>query len=213
MSFLDLVNQAAVPATPSAGQITAFGFAANKKLAFVDDAGLVTMLGLANASIANQTGFAADTYLVGSNIVIPAGRWQARTIYTCEFDMVKTAAGTAAFTVNIRLGTLGTTGDASRCALAFAVGTAAADTGRFLVRATFRSVGAGTAAVVQGCIMCNHFLAATGLITTGASGVGIINTTGGGFDSTTPTTIGISVNGGTSFAGTNTQVQSWLEGV
>lgn len=176
----------------------------------MDDTGLAHILGLRNSSIANQTGFAADTYLVGSSFVVSAGIWQARTTYRCLFDMVKTAAGTAAFTVNIRLGTLGTTGDASVCSLAFAVGTAAIDTGFFQVMATFRSVGGGTSAVVQGQIKCDHALAATGLITTGASGFGLINTTGGGFNSTTQTTIGISVNGGASFAGTNTQVQSEL---
>lgn len=211
MSFLLQTNQASKPGTPAAGKVLVFPMSTMKKLCALNEDGVLTGIGLQNASVANATGFASDTYLIGSNIQIPAGLWQAKTRYRCRFDMVKTAAGTAAFTVNVRLGTLGTTGDTSRCALAFAVGTAAADTGLFTVDCTFRSIGSGTSAVVQGRITCSHALAATGLITTGASGFGLINTTGGGFDSTTPTNIGISVNGGASFSGTNTQVQSWLE--
>lgn len=170
---------------------------------------------LSNASTAAVgSAYASDTYLAGSSIIIPAGAWKAKTQYWCLFDMVKTGAGTAAFTVNVRLGTLGTqAGDASVCALAFAVGTGVIDTGRFELIATFRSVGAGTAAVVQGSIRCTHHLAATGLVTTGASGTGIINATGSGFNSTTQTTIGLSVNGGSLFSGTNTSVQAELYGI
>ena len=79
--------------------------------------------------------------------------------------------------------------------------------------ARIRTVGSGTSAVVQGWISCNHALAATGLITTGASGFGLILGTSAGFNSATPTTIGLSVNGGTLFAGTNTQVQAELLGI
>ena len=129
------------------------------------------------------------------------------------FDVVKTAAGTAAFTAIIRMGTLGTTGDAAILTLAFATGTAVADTGRFEVVATFRTVGTGTSAVVQGFIACDHHLAATGLTTTGAAGDALILGTSAGFDSTTQTIIGISINGGTSFSGTNTQVQAELLGI
>jgi hypothetical protein len=120
--------------------------------------------------------------------------------------MVKTAAGTATFIIQIRMGTLGTTGDASILTLTFAAGTAAIDTGIFDVIATFRSIGSGTAAVIQGIAKCAHHLAATGLISTGASGVGIILGTSAGFNSTTQTVIGLSINGGASFSGTNTLV-------
>lgn len=165
-----------------------------------------------NASTSQATGFASDTYLAGSSIVIDtAGAWVAKAIYTCTFDMTKTAAGTAAFTITIRMGTLGTTGDASIAAPAFAVGTAAADTGIFTVTAVFRTVGSGTAAVLGYTVECSHHLAATGLITTGASGTGILTNASSGFASTTQTTIGISVNGGSSFSGTNNVVTASLQ--
>lgn len=164
-----------------------------------------------NASTAAVAGgYAADTYLAGSSVTVAAGAWAAKTIYRCVFDMVKTAAGTAAFTIIVRMGTAGTTSDTAILTLAYAVGTAAIDTGLFEVRVNFRTVGAGTAAVIQGVVEVNHHLAATGLVTTGASGTGIILGTSAGFNSTTPTILGLSVNGGASFAGTNTLVRAEL---
>lgn len=169
---------------------------------------LVTLL--SNFSTADvSAGYASDTYLAGSSIAQPAGGWVAGGRYSCVFDMVKTAAGTAQFTVTLRIGTGGTTSDASICSFAFAAGTAAADTGTFEVYAHFRSVGGGAAAVVAGVCYCSHALAATGLISTGASGAGQIQTTSSGFDSTIPNTIiGLSVNGGASFSGTNKVVEA-----
>ena len=158
-------------------------------------------------------GYNADTYLAGSAIGIPTGGFVAGAKYTCIFDMVKTAAGTAAFTVNLRIGTGGgVVGDTSVASYAFAVGTAAVDTGRFVLEAYFRTVGSGTSAVIVGSLSCQHALAATGLITTGASGFGAVTNVSSGFDSTiAATTIGISVNGGASFSGTNTYVEAFLQ--
>lgn len=156
-------------------------------------------------------GYAADTYLAGSGIAMPAGGFVAGARYSCIFDMVKTAAGTAQFTVTLRIGVAGATTDASILSFAFAAGTAAIDTGMFEVFAHFRTVGATTTAVVVGTAFCSHALAATGLISTGASGIGQLTVVSSGFDSTVAgTTIGLSVNGGTSFSGTNTIVESEL---
>ena len=164
-----------------------------------------------NSSSTVSAAYAADTYLAGSSILLPGGINVAGIQYIVEFDMVKTAAGTAAFTINMRLGTAGSTADSSICSMAFAVGTAAVDTGKFTVVGTLRSAGSGTSAVMVGSTMCNHALAATGLITTGASGTGQITTVGSGFNSTTANSIlGISVNGGASFSGTNNYVQARL---
>lgn len=181
-----------------------------------DDQGVPYHLGIlsTNAStVAVAAGYATDTYLAGSAITVQtAGSWRAKQIYRCRFDMVKTNVGTAAFTVTIRMGTLGTTGDANILQLAFAVGTGAIDSGWFDLTVVFRTIGAGTSAVIAGIIKCNHHLAATGLITTGASGFGQILGTSAGFASTTQTIIGISVNGGASFSGTNTLVEAELIG-
>jgi hypothetical protein len=218
MSRLILNEQASTPATPAATKIALFADnTATPLLKTVDDAGSVKFqtdsLYFQNyASIAAVAGgFAVDTYLAGSTCTIPlAGGWLARAQYRCEFDMVKTGAGTQAFTIIVRMGTLGTTGDAAILTLAYAVGTAAIDTGLFTVRVNFRAVGSGTSAIIQGIAECQHHLAATGLITTGVSGEGFVIGTSSGFNSTTQTKIGLSVNGGTSFSGTNTIVQTQL---
>jgi hypothetical protein len=142
---------------------------------------------------------------------MPTNGYTAKMRYICVFDMVKTAAGTAQFTVTLRIGTAGTTADAAIQSFAFAAGTAAADTGRFIVEASFRTAGSGTSAVIAGSVSCSHALAATGLISTGASGWGAVTAVSSGFDSTIAGTgIGVSVNGGASFSGTNAYVLSEL---
>jgi len=214
MSALTYNEQSDSPGTPAAGKVNEYYLNTNPPLlAYTDDAGGIYLpSGIKASSIAAvSASFATDIYLVGSGLTVPkAGMWKAQTQYYCVFDMTKTGAGTGAFTVNVRMGTLGTTGDASVLSLAFAVGTAVIDAGTFELFVNFRTVGAGTSAVVSGLLRCTHHLAATGLITTGASGTGIVLGTGAGFNSSTQTKIGISVNGGASFSGTNTIVQSAL---
>lgn len=213
MAYINLATQT-TPGTPSSGFDNIYVDTTSKRILSIDDGGSATpyQYTVTNASVAAAAGaFAADTYLSGSSLTIPtAGAWTAGMSALWIFDMTKTAAGAAAFTVNVRMGTGGVVGDASILSLAFAVGTAAVDTGRMTVYANFRTVGAGTAAVVAGGIECAHSLAATGLISTGVSGWGMITGTSAGFASTTQTIIGLSVNGGASFAGTNTFVQSVL---
>ena len=160
-----------------------------------------------NASVANQTDFSADTYLVGSSIELGRPPTAGRATYRLTFDMTKTAAGTATPTIIVRFGTAGTVADTARLTFTFAAGTAAADTGIFEVCATIRTAGA--TATAAGWAKCTHHLAATGLVSTGASGSGIILATATSFDATVAgSIIGASFNGGASFAGTNTLVQA-----
>ena len=158
-----------------------------------------------------SAGYAADTYLAGSSIGVPTGGFVAGATYNSIFDMVKTAAGSAALVVTLRIGTAASTADAAICTFTFGAGTAAADSGTFMVEAHFRTVGSGTSAVVVGLIECSHALATTGLISTGASGFGQLVVVSSGFNSTIASTfIGLSVNGGASFSGTNTLVETTL---
>lgn len=162
------------------------------------------------SSVANQTGFAADTYLVGSGVPSTPGGFVNGMRYVCTFDMVKTAAGTATPIVVVRVGTLGTTADTAVLTFTFAAGTAAVDTGTFVVTAHFRISG-GSAVLVGTCEL-RHALAATGLASTGASGQGQIAVVSSAFDATLVSSIiGVSFNGGTSFAGTNTLVEAELK--
>jgi hypothetical protein len=224
MSILNLYKQSSTPGTPSANTANVhLDNTAIPRARLVDENGNVyTLLDskhndwhLSNSSVSSVSGgYASDTYLAGSAIAIPAaGLWKARSQYKLSFDMVKTAAGTAAAAITIRMGTLGTTGDASILALTFGAGTAVADTGFFDVMIGFRTVGSGTSAVIQAVACCSHALAATGLVSTGASGAGIVIGTSSGFDSTTQTIIGASFNGGASFSGTCTLVQAELKGL
>lgn len=160
---------------------------------------------LYNQSTANQTGFAADTYLTGSSIAIPAQRPRIGTRFKVTFDMAKTAAGTATPIVILRYGNNGTTADTALCTFTFSAGTAATDNGMFIVEGMYRSVGSGTAAVIQGS--CSL----TSQPTTGLSSlIKNVVATSAGHDSTTSTFLGVSFNGGASFSGTNTRVMAEL---
>lgn len=166
--------------------------------------------GTTNASAANQTDFSADTYLAGSSIAIPSGRpLTVGAAYHLRFDMTKTAAGTATPTVIVRFGTAGAVGDTARITFTFDAGTAAVDSGIFDVVAVVRTAGA--TATMAGWCRCTHHLAATGLVSTGASGTGIKYATASSFDATVAgSVIGASFNGGASFVGTNTVVHASL---
>src|SRR6184192_1030746 len=80
-----------------------------------DGTGIITYpSSLYNASVAAvSAGYAADTYVAGSSIVIAAGDWKVKGIYRCRFDMTKTAAGLATPIITVRIGTAGTTADAA----------------------------------------------------------------------------------------------------
>ncbi len=214
MADIILANNAAAPTTPSSGFSDAYFDSTSKKLRSKADDGTVTIYPymITDASGVGATGFATDTYLSGSSCTVPvAGDWTVGMSYYCMFDMTKTNVGTAAFTITVRMGTAGTTSDTTLAqAIAFGAGTGAIDEGIFETWITFKTVGSGTSAVVAYTAKCAHHLAATGLISTGASGIGIIKGTSAGFNSTTPTIIGMSINGGASFAGTNVTVQANL---
>jgi hypothetical protein len=169
---------------------------------FVDQA-------IRNASVSTPAaGFASDTYLVGSACAIPDGRLQAKTQYRVRFRVSKTNAGTTAPVITVRIGTAGTTADASRAALTFVAQTAAIDNGTFDIWCTFNSVGSGTSAVLEANGTLTHSLDITGLANVGSP---TANNVGAGFNSTTAgSIIGLSVNGGTSAAWTITGVQADL---
>lgn len=163
-------------------------------------------------SVANQTGFATDTLIAGSQFQIPKGRLPsaARATYKLRFDMTKTAAGTAAAALAIRVGTAGTVADTAVLTFTFTDGTAAVDAGLFEVFVTFRTVGA--TGVATGVAMLNHNLAATGLTTAGTGGCVVLPVTSSAFSTIVADSyISASFNGGTSFAGTNTLVQAEWE--
>ena len=163
-----------------------------------------------NASTANQgAGFSTDTYVVGSNILIPAQLPRIGTLFTCEISGSKTAAGTATPIINLRVGTNASTADTTRGTFTFSAGTAATDQFRLRIESLFRSVGSGTSAVLQ-----SHCEAISQPTTGFSSLLKGIWQTSGGFDSTVANTyMGVSINGGTSAAWTIYQVIAYLENI
>jgi hypothetical protein len=156
-------------------------------------------------------GFAADTYVLGSNFNI-TGRVQAGSWVQWQIAMSKTAAGVAAPTFNIRVGTAGAIGDTSRVLFTGPAQTAVADTAWLRIVAKFNSVGA--AAVIQGELALHHNLAATGFASVNPAGFVPLSTTSGSFDSSPAgTNIGISMNGGASAAWTVTSCIFDAEGL
>jgi hypothetical protein len=202
-------NKIATPATPAAnkGELFYSSTLSPANPAWIDESGAINRLGggwAAGATGAVGGGFAADTYMTGTLVNVgTAGSWKAGMVYVATFDMVKTAAGTATPIVVVRMGTLGTTGDAAILTFTHTAGTAAADTGAFQITVEFRSVGSGTSAVIAGISECRHQLASTGLTSAGTAGYQAVPVASSGFNSTTSNIIGVSFNGGTSFAGTN----------
>lgn len=138
---------------------------------------------------------ATDTYLSSSQMTFPSGYPIVGSGYNCEFDISKTAAGGAAMTITVRVGTNGTTADTGGCTFAFTAGTAASDVGIVRLNTRFRTVGSGTSAVLTG--ICSL---TTNLTTTGLTNVSkAARVIGSGFNSTgSPLFIGVSYNGGAS---------------
>lgn len=211
-----LLDVQSPPATPAAGQAVIYVDNVSKKLSQKDDTGKVDTLDdfLNNSVAAQGPGFAADTYLIGSSIPLLSVVPRVGTLYQCTFDVAKTAAGTVAPAIIVRVGTLGTTGDAARLTFTFPAQTAIADVGTFTVWALFRTVGAGTAAVLQGRANLIHKGTATGLTGLSIEPGPTVQATSAGFDSTVANTIiGLSVNGGTSAAWTVQLVESMVTNI
>jgi len=170
--------------------------------AFVDPA--------STASSAAQTLGTGDTYVTGSGVTLEAGRLKQTSFYRCVIDLTKTAAGTATAVVTLRMGTLGTTGDAAICTFTLPTAqTAAADNGIFVVYANMRSVGSGTSAVAEGVLEIRRTGTTAGFLSTGGlQFMAPQRVTSSGFNSTTVTRVGVSINAGASSAWTTQLVQA-----
>ena len=149
---------------------------------------------ITNESVAAQTGFSSNTYLTGSKIILP-GAPVVGTTYKLTFDVTKTAAGTAAPIIYIRVGTAGTISDAAVATLTFGAGNNEVDSGVFEVICTFRTVGSSAVMQCISSLVSNvSHLTQTGL----SNGKRAIIATSSSFNSTTAgLCIGASYNGGT----------------
>lgn len=147
-----------------------------------------------NGSTANQTLTNGVTYLAGSNVLIPTGKIKVGTKYRCKFNVVKTAAGTAAPVITIKVGSAGTTADTTRVTLTQTVQTAVIDEGVFEIECVFRVAGAS--AILNAITSLGHRLAVTGLTTSNHS---IIQALSAAFDVTPANQqIGVAIDVGAS---------------
>lgn len=139
-----LIDNQTAPSTPSSGKSVIWVDSTAKKLVQTDDAGTHRGGTLSkNVSTAQQTGFAADTYITGSSILIPAYGMQVGQVYQWQVGIEKTAAGTGVITTTVRIGTGQSTSDTSRAALVQTVAQAAtASANIMLVSVLVRTVSA-----------------------------------------------------------------------
>lgn len=142
-------------------------------------------------------GAGASTYLAGSQILIPAGGLKLGATFYWRVQMTKTAAGTAATSWIVRIGTAGAVGDAAILTFAWPVGTAAIDFGYIDIFAVVRGP-LGAACIMFGHTFTHHNLATTGLINVQQQNLAV---TSGAFQSgTTGLIVGLSVTTGASVA-------------
>lgn len=200
------VAEQSAPTTPSAGNAVIW-VDTSGVLCWKDDAG--KSYGTSgNASVATQSGFASDTYVTNSDVLVPTFGVQAETVFIWRFTVSKTAAGTAQPVYNIRIGASRTTADTARVTMTAPAQTAIADVGTLNIMATVRTVGA--AGVIQAAAWWDHRgTAASSSGGTGFAndGTGHIEATSAGFDNSAlgGLNIGVSINGGASAAWTMTQ--------
>lgn len=192
-----LFDEQGAPSTPSSGKSYLFPHSSSKQWASKDSAGKVlTIPGIKNCNLSNSVASGADTYLVGSALAVPSHGLQAGTIFKWRLGLTKTAAGVAAPTWIVRVGTLGTTGDAARLTFTGTAQTAAVDSAFVELTAIVRDIGAS--GIVVGLLVLQK-AAVTAVGFTNTVGGLVLPITSAGFDTAAANLIvGVSVNPGAS---------------
>lgn len=204
-----LLDNESVPSTPASGKSILLVDATTKRGATLADDGSLRGLLSKNFATASQgAGFAADTYVTNSGLLIPSSGLQAGMLLRWTITGSKTAAGVAAAVYTIRIGTNQSTADTALLALTAVAQTAVADNGTLIVTAVLRLAGAGTSAILAGAASWAKTQAGT--VGLGGSIDGVSS----GFDSTARAGqyVGLSINGGASAAWTLTSVVAELLG-
>lgn len=182
MGVLKLADESSV-ATPAAGINAIYGDTTVLPVVrLVDDAGNDTQISpIITASAAGQSPTAAvRTLITGSTVTVPAIKLKVGAVYRCRFAMTKTAAGVATSTIDVAVGTTGSTADAARLSFTKPAGTAAADEAWVELFVVVKAIGA--TGVVTGTVHIDHQLATTGHM---AQQTAVITATSATFDTTT----------------------------
>lgn len=171
---------------------------AGETLQYIEELGAFTIAGpnppAPNVSLADQTANAADTYITGSSIIIPAARPLAiGTRLFWRFKITKTGAGIAAPVFSVRFGTAGTVADTARLVFTGAAQTGVIDTATVTIWAIVRGP-INASGIVTGGLTLHHNLAATGFANVAHDDLAV---TSSAFDVTTAGMIvGVSANPG-----------------
>lgn len=174
-----------------------------------DDQGNDTQITpIISASAAGQTiSNTTRTYLTGSNVKIPVAKIVAGAIYRCVFSVTKTAAGNAASTIDVCVGTNGTTADTARVSFTKPAGTNAT-VDEMWVEIDIVCKTAGASGVLVGTLRIVHHGITVGHITTA---VEVLQTTSGSFDlSVASLNLGVCFTAGASDNLTFSQVSAEL---
>mgnify|MGYP001206564195 CR=1 FL=1 len=155
---------------------------------------------LRNQSTADQSpGAGATTYLTGSNIAVPVGLLRIGTTFRWVLFYSKTAAGSAARSHLIKIGTGGTTSDATIITLTSLAGTAATDVGTMTITAIVRGPLSASCILTAGAAVSHHNSGTTGLSAT--NGVEVLQATSSTWNATTANLIvGLALTAGASEA-------------
>lgn len=162
MSQVNLTNIAAssIP-TPAAGVSSIFVDVPDREIKVKDETGYVRSY-INNFSTTSQAPAATTrTYITGSKITVPTNKLQIGTMFRWTFDVTKTAAGTATSTIDIAVGTAGTTADTARVSFTKPAGTAVIDNGRIVIECICRGP-LSASGIFAGHFHMTHNLAATG---------------------------------------------------
>lgn len=213
MADIQLAAQSA-PSTPSSGNAIQWVDSIAEIAVLTNDTGR-HIARSTNASIAAQgAGFATDTWVTNSDILIPSFSLQAKTTINWAISASKSGAGTAAPIYVIRIGTARSVADTAILTLTGPAQTAIADIGTLNINIVMRTVGGGTSAVMQGTAFWNHRGTAANTTTSGTGfandSTGHVEGTSAGFNSSTMgggSYVSLSINGGTSASWTLTQCQ------
>lgn len=207
-----LLDEQSAPATPSSGQGLIYLDSTASQMVNKDDAGRCWAFSF-NAAVASQgAGFATDTYVTNSDLLIPSFGLQAKTVIRWRISASKSGASTATPAYAIRIGANRTTGDTARLTLTGPAQTAVADIGTLEIMLTVRNVGA--AGIIQGTAWWAHQGTAANTTTQGTgfanNGTGHVEGAGAAFDNSALAGqyIGLSINGGTASSWTVTQAQA-----
>lgn len=148
-----LIDNQSAPSTPASGKSVLWVDTTTKKGPIqTDDAGhhygLVSRNFMTAASQAISA--ATDTYISNSGLLIPSFGMQTGQKYEWVIHLSKTAAGTAAAALNVRIGSNQSTADTSRLALTQTVAQAATATSAHMWVTVYPTVVSATG-ILAGC--------------------------------------------------------------